>query len=238
MPQIIIDIDADSNGVNSDIGINPWNVARTDDPAKEVTNYVCVAVGAIPYQCSRFFGFFDMSGIPTGSKIDSATLVHPDADNHTSAAGGSVNVVEHVASDPIGVDDFLNYKVLNGDTSFGSVNYSSINTSGTTDFTLNASGITYLESVIGGIAKIGLRSSFDINNSAPGAADSGYNCTVTDFDLIINYTPPSAGILFMQKMMSLIALLPGVFTAFNQNISAMLAAIFGKVDNRVILSNN
>lgn len=192
---LTIDTSATSNGVVSDIGLATWNTARTDDPAKEVSSFITASVSTGNYQCGRYFGFFDMSGIPAGSTITAAKIVHPVISNYTNTAGGAVHIVEHVATDPISIADFLLYKSLDSDVSFGNVNYSGLSQVTTTDITINATGITYLASVIGGTAKLGLRSSFDINNSAP-VGDSQYTCSVTGFDLVVTYTEPSTSGFF------------------------------------------
>lgn len=197
MAQITIDISADSNGVISNAGLLSWNAARTENPAKEVSNFITNATSeaAGGFQCGRFFGFFSFASVPAGSKITSATLVHPVSGNKTVTAGGAIHIVSHVATDPIGVNDYLNYSTLNGDTSFGTVNFDDVNTSTTTNISFNATGIAYLQTVIGGTAKIGLRSSFDMDNSAPSGT-SQYNCTVANFDLIVNYSPAGGAALF------------------------------------------
>ena len=74
MANITIDVSATSNGVRSDI-VGVWNDARTDPTAKEITNFITQASTA--FQCGRYFGFFDLSGIPAGATINSAKIVHP-----------------------------------------------------------------------------------------------------------------------------------------------------------------
>lgn len=190
MAVITIDADSDSNGVRSDAGFGAWNDARIDDPAAGVTSFITQANTS--FQCGRYFAFFPMTSIPSGSTITAAKLVHPVVGNKTDLNSGSIHIVEHIATDPIGVDDFKNYKSLDSDTSFGIKDVTDLSTSATTDITINATGITYLESVIQGTAKIGLRSSEDFDNASP-SNNSQYTTSVTDFDLQITYTPIAGG---------------------------------------------
>jgi len=184
MAQLISTTSSGSNGVRSDVS-GSWSAARTDNPANGVTNFVTQA--ATNFQCGRWFGFFDLSSIPAGSTIDSVTFTFPAVGNVTDSDSGSVDVVEHIASDPVAVGDFLNYKSLNSDVSFGNVDVTNLNTGSTTDVTINATGITYIEAQVGGTAKIGLRSSEDFGNSAP-SGNSQYTMSVTGVTLTINYT--------------------------------------------------
>ncbi len=182
-----IDADSDSNGVRTAVEAS-WAVARTA-AGTATTNFITQASSGP--QLGRYFAFFDLVSIPTGSTISTAKMVHPSVANKLSTAGGSIHIVEHVATDPIGTGDMTSYKTLNGDTSFGSETYANVSTGGTFDITINASGITYLTTQIGSIAKIGLRSSHDIDNSAPGGGlFSQYTCSVTAHDLVIDYVPP------------------------------------------------
>lgn len=184
MAQTTIDASAGSNGVRS--GVGTWATIRAEATGGSTTTFITQASSAT--QLGRCFLFFDLSGIPSGSTIDSATLVHPIVGNHTSAGGGNVHIIEHTATDPVDTASY-NDITLNGDTSLGTETYANISDSASTNITVNATGITYLTAQIGSTAKIGLRSSFDIDNSAPGA-NSQYTATSTNFDLIVNYTPP------------------------------------------------
>jgi hypothetical protein len=110
------------------------------------------------YTVARSFLFFS---IPSGVTISQAKLVL------TSSGSGSGSPVIHAQqgtqADPVIAGDF---DAITG-SSFGSVSPTNFTGGSSFDMTLNSTGISYLNSVAGSVAKIVLREAQDINNSTP-----------------------------------------------------------------------
>lgn len=189
MAQITIDADSDSNGVRN-TAESTWTAARSATTGS-TTTFVIDASNSATFQCGRYFGLFDLSGIAAGSTITAATFVHPAISNNTNDNSITVHVGEHTATDPIDGNSY-NDLTLDSDTSFGSVAVSGLSTSGTTNITLDAGGLSYLQGVIGSTAKLSLRSDLDRDNSSPAGINQ-YTISVTAPDLIVTYTPPEGG---------------------------------------------
>lgn len=111
---------------------------------------------------------FDLSSLPSGATITAATLrLYVTA--KASGAGGAVGITSAApaSTTTLATSDFGNV----GSTEYATrINFSAATTSAYNDFALNASGLTYLTGKVGSSAGLGVRGSFDIDNSAPGAA--------------------------------------------------------------------
>lgn len=115
----------------------------------------------------RGFFAFDLSSIPVGAKILSATLsLYVTA--KASGAGGSVGIVQGTRATPtaLAASDFGAV----GSTEFASrINFSAATTGAYNDLALNTDGLAYLQTKVGvGYADLVVRGSFDLDNSAPG----------------------------------------------------------------------
>lgn len=193
MAQATINAKSTSNAVRSGIE-GTWEDARTaaTNP-KGLTTFVTQAVGPSSFQCGRYFGLFDLTSIPSGSRVSSVDFIHPVVSNFLNPEGASVSVVDHTASDPVVVGDFSSI-TLNSDTTYGSVAMSSLSTTQTTAISLDSNGISIIQTAVNSrsLAKLGLRSSLDINNTSP-AGITEYTSAVQDFQLRVNYIPPGGG---------------------------------------------
>ena len=137
---------------------------------------------------------FDLSSIPAGATITSATLsLYVTA--KASGAGGAVGITSAspASTTALAATDFGSF----GSTEYATrINFSAATTSAYNDFALNAAGLAYLESKIGTFAGFGVRGSFDLDNSAPGTTvysqwsvrTSEQSGTSQDPKLLISYT--------------------------------------------------
>lgn len=146
----------------------------------------------------RLFIPFDLSSL-SGATVTAAVLsVFGTSSN--SGAGGAIGLV---SGSPASITALAT-------TDFGSVgsteymtrvNFSAASWPAYNNWTLNASGITYLQGRVGSTAALVLRSSFDIDNSAPGTGTfssfainaSEATGTANDPYLTITYTMPVGG---------------------------------------------
>lgn len=190
MPQITLTATSDSNGYRYTAQPN-WNAARNGGSGNNATSsFIESANSGGVYENGRYFGFFDASLIPAGSKINSVIWRHPAIANNSNVDGVTMHIVSHTAVAPLDSSDYS----TNGSTSLGSVTQSGLSTSATTDITLNATGIANFVAAI--TNKFGLITSLDLNNISPSInGGSQYTASVTGHQLIVDYTAPGGGIL-------------------------------------------
>jgi len=111
---------------------------------------------------------FDTSSIPGGATITSATI-NMLANSGSSKLGGlgttSLELCSATPASSISVAS-SDYDKL-GTTSFGSISYASFTDNAQNTFTLNSSGLTYINK--GGSTSFGVRLGWDLNNSFGGS---------------------------------------------------------------------
>lgn len=190
-----------ADGLVRNNGSSSWATLRnaTDGTAaynaQTAAASLCLADGTTADKyIDRSFYYFDLSSIPQNATITSATLsLYVSA--ASSAAGGSVTVVEGTQAATLTTADFDQV----GSTEFvdSRTNFSALTATAYNNFTLNAAGLTYVQGKFASTAKLALRSSFDLDNSAPGttvySSMSGYfsdhTGTTEDPILTVVYTP-------------------------------------------------
>lgn len=154
------------------------------------TSFFGLAGGAA-YQMMRAFFLFDTTSIPAGAVINSVTFIQPGpVSNFTNNSTAFVCVTTHTATDPVGTAlNNTNYGsvTLNGDTSFGSLNMNVLGTAvGNIGIPLSQAGVNNL--IIGGTTRYALRTDLDINNSDPGTNTNQYVSTITNFQIVVDYS--------------------------------------------------
>ena len=159
----------------------------------------------------RAFYPFDLSVLPGGAVISAIGLnVYVVA--KSSAAGGSVTVVSNsqASNTTLVTSDYS----LVGSTEWvaARTNFSALTASAYNVFTLNATAVASAQAAITGFWKVALRSSFDLDNSAPVGTSylqgnfSEATGTANDPYLTVTYTvvagpvPPSAGVRARRAM--------------------------------------
>jgi len=147
------------------------------------------------YFIRRGFLQFDISSIPTGSRIQSA-IYKTYVSNLSDANTSGIIIAQSTADDTISTNDFTAV----GTTSFGTVNYSDCANNTYEEIALNSDGVAYIQSNIGSTGlKFAHRDSRDFNNSVPTGDNEA---VIEDGDsanpaqLIVTYNPPGAGALF------------------------------------------
>lgn len=189
-----------ADGLVRNHGSSAWATLRAATDGTDAYNAqtgvasLCYADGtSADKYIDRSFFYLDLSSIPSNAEIVSATFqVYVVA--ASSGAGGSIYVVEGTQAATLTTADFD----ACGSTAFVDTptNFSALTTSAYNTFTLNAAGLAYLKSRFGSTAKLCLRSSFDINNVAPGTSAysdfTGYFAdrtgTTEDPKVTISYT--------------------------------------------------
>lgn len=159
-------------------------------------DYACYA-GALGgyYKLIRGYFPFDLTGqIPAGAVITDVTL-RLWCVAKASGAGGSIGIVAstQASNTTLATSDFSQV----GSTEYATrVNFSTPTTGAYNDFPLNATGIAAANAALGGVFKLALRSSRDIDNSAPTAATESYfqtyfgeqTGTANDPQLVVSYS--------------------------------------------------
>lgn len=152
--------------------------------------YVSGEFSGVNYFSHRVFLSWNTSAIPDDAIIDSASLTLQISGKDTTN-DASMCLTGHTAdSDTVLADADYNNITLNSPVEYSarSANWSTIPLN--TDFvlTLNASGIAAISKT--GYTKLCLRSSRDVDNSAPAAR---CYCGVSVATLTINYHSPNSG---------------------------------------------
>lgn len=154
----------------------------------------------LAYNNARAFLVFDLaSNIPSGATITAATLstyIYALA----TGAGGSVGLVAstQASSSNLTTSD---YSAVGTTEFLTRVNVTSLSTGAYKDWALNASGVSHLVSHQADNAMLAFRTSFDLDNSAPGSGTNSYmgisfsdqTGTSEDPYLTVTYTPPAGG---------------------------------------------
>jgi hypothetical protein len=139
---------------------------------------------------------FDLSSIPTGSIINSATFkftyVESVARGNADTVDLDVVLLSSMAdSTNAAVGDYNKFGTAVG----GSKAYSAVvEGSYANEITLNATALAWIQSAIGGWLLTGVRCSRDTDNSAPTGLN--YLHDLTEYQIAINYTPTGGGFLF------------------------------------------
>lgn len=161
-----------------------WAGARDTTPANELATWCRSTTSGGLFYNGRLFMYFPLTSIPGGATITGGTLIIPAVGNKADNDSTVAVVDTHTADGAIVVGDYNLY----GGNNHGSVDWTSLSTTGTTGITVNSTGLTNIENNIGGTANLCLRNSLDFNNSAPsGANDITFN--PDNADLIVAYTP-------------------------------------------------
>lgn len=155
---------------------------------------------------TRGYFLFPTSGfIPSNATVSAVTLTCTGYDVE-STLGGSAEIVSAIptsdsalANGDYALSHFGSTKLATG------INFTSLNGSGTSTFTFNASGISLVQTAVTAqdLVRIGIMSSFDVDNSAPayvapnsGSSWSIYQAPAADSTvpvLTVTYTAPSVG---------------------------------------------
>lgn len=149
-------------------------------------------IAAGTYFVRRAFTTFSMLEIKRAFALLGATL-RLEASTPTNIDGVTLHIVEGSQSSSLVVADFDNVAF----TSFGSVALASIS-AGSIDIALNSDGLTYLKTVSEGTAKLALILSNDLVESQPSGENEAVFVSAnggTPPVLIVDYAPPTAGIL-------------------------------------------
>jgi len=111
---------------------------------------------------------FDLSGLPAGEQIVSATLsLFGRTATDNALGGGKIGITQGASGTTIVNSDYQNS--VGFTTRFASdIDVSSWSTSGYNDFALNAAGLTYLTGVGTGIATLASKTNYDIDNTTTG----------------------------------------------------------------------
>ncbi len=135
------------------------------------------------YQIFRTVMRFDLSSVPAGTSILRAVMtILRGSGFPTQYRDWDIVLVDGSdCTDPIVNADYGD--LLDDTTSLGSVAISETTVSTTFNITLNATGRSFLESKIGSVAVIAIRSSEDISSTVPPDYNAG-EYTETNFSLI------------------------------------------------------
>lgn len=170
-----------------------WNAARTAATADTINTgdfMEATKIAANNWNLRRSLMWFDTSAL-SGVTINSAKLIHAAISNRTNDDTCTMHVVNHTGTDSTIVQaDFDQTQT----TSFGSVLLGSLSTGGTTDITLNASGIAAINTS-GGHTALAIIFDRDKDNSDPTGVNQ-YQCNPTGHQLYIDYTPASTSGFF------------------------------------------
>ncbi len=134
---------------------------------------------------------FDTSVIPSGFVIESARVTLESDGTPASGLGGAIGLTSFTSGSALGVTN-TDFAVANfGSTRFASdVNFSDLPLDGSTiTLELNAAGLAAINR--SGLTKFGVRSSFDIDNSAPtwsSGAKSEFTMRILPTVLTVTYT--------------------------------------------------
>lgn len=179
-----------------------WSLARDATTGDEVNDdgaavYVSTRNVAGSYYVQRLFFPFDLTTLPSGITVTSATLRITATDD---AVGSAYNLVvvptSQASTSELVVEDFNNLTF----TAESDLVARPATASSSATFTFNAAGKTLIASAASGWLKIGVITENDLNNSAVGL-DNNYvtivmsedGSTSTDPKLIVTYTLPSGG---------------------------------------------
>lgn len=156
-----------------------WSATRSagsgdDNGGTSTGDHACYADIANPMIYRGFFPF-DLSGIPAGATILSATLkLYVTA--KASGGGGTTanNSVCMVASTQASPSALANsdFSQVGSTEWMTRVPFANLTASAYNDFPLNATGIAALQAAIGSTIKLALRSGYDLDNAAPSGTSS------------------------------------------------------------------
>lgn len=166
------------------------DTTNADDVIDGITNFACgQAYDGEDYRIYRAALFFDTSSIPDDAEISEAVL-----SLYFESAGDPTDsdyvVQQFTGNQPLQVSDYNAVKYV-GD--LGSIDSDDVNENAYNNITLNETGIGIINKT--GTTKLGLRSSRDIDDVAPGEDDeacaeikSSESGSSTEPKLIITYT--------------------------------------------------
>lgn len=154
----------------------------------------------VAYLNSHVHLVFDLaSNVPSGATITGATL-STYVYALTTGAGGSVGLVASTQASASNLTT-SDYTAVGSTEFITRVNFTSLSTGAYKDWTLNASGVSHLVSHQADNAMLAFRTSFDLDNSAPGSSTVSYmgislsdqTGTSEDPYITVTYTPAAAG---------------------------------------------
>ncbi len=163
-----------------------WDAARTAVTGETISTgdfMEATFVGAGNFNLRRSFMWFDTAAIGADSVITSAKLIHTAISNRTNDDTCTMHIVGQTGTDPTIVLADYDQSLT---TSFGSVGLGSLNTGGSTDIALNATGIAAInKSGHTGLAIIFDR---DKDNTDPTATNQ-YQANPTLHQLEVTFIP-------------------------------------------------
>lgn len=191
----VIEIQCTGGSAFHDNNTNNWTTVRDSATGTGVDNsgsvYVMAAVSGGNYKVYRGFLSCDTSAIPDDATVDAATLELKGSDKF-GALSESYTLYESSHADTITTGDYsarINTAISN-DIALASWSNSATNT-----FTLNATGLAYLN--LSGTTDINVsEKTFDVLNSTPSGAESGvaYWLNSSGFPVLeVTYTEGSGG---------------------------------------------
>ena len=150
--------------------------------------------GTDNFDISRCFLPFDTSSLPDDATIDSATLsIYVTVKNDADIVSLVLVQTTQASTSSLVLDDFDQCGTLNSPTEGAArITVSGLTLNAYNDFTLNATGLTWISKT--GFTKLGIRISRDGDNSEPTGVNnmvlSAFEETGTSQDpkLVINYT--------------------------------------------------
>lgn len=172
-----------------------WAAARDATAAASVgaenaATFYAISNGTASYRVDRIGMYFDLSSIPTNATVTDVTLTGKTATDWTNTDNTPLTLVAFTPADlnEIAVEDFDQQ----GTTSFGTTTPAGASTAFT--ITLNASGITHVQTALGSNAKFAIITGRDFDNSAPTGTNqlqiySADEVTETKPTLNVTYTP-------------------------------------------------
>lgn len=140
------------------------------------------------YTITRNWFHYNITSVPTNATVISAFLRLPGTSTHNANTNSdTITILQSTvtSNDTLATSDWTKY----GSTSFGTLAFASYNNAANNDIALNASGISYLQSVVGGHAKFAIRTANDIAATTP----TGYNVETANYTgqlLSITYSTP------------------------------------------------
>jgi hypothetical protein len=187
-------------GIITKDGQATWAGARDSATGTITVPTVATASAYSTYRNPVYDNGRSFFGFNTSALTSYATIVSATFDIYVTARSGTdaetLNVVQMTSGDPTSlvVGDYINA----GATSAGSLAFGSASTSAYNNITLDATGLSWISKT--GVTNLALRTSRDINNSAPTVDQpSGNNLTMgyaggyaNPATLTVTYTLPSS----------------------------------------------